>query len=137
MNVYVLRLRDGGCVMVLAESDSDALIRSQSLVSPEEVASVRELGNFAARFSLSDEGQLSASLLDGLSIQELLEHEYPFLRAARSQSFAEFGPATNINRTSEFVLYTREDANDDDSWEHRDKRLTNYAVLKERDRFAN
>ncbi|HEY0566079.1 MAG TPA: hypothetical protein VGC88_10880 [Terriglobales bacterium] len=136
MNVYALRLRDGACVMVLAETESDAHSRSATLASSEEIVSVRALGSFAARFSLTDQGQFTAMLLDGPSVQDLMEHEYPMLGAARSQSFSEFGSA-DAKGNLEPVLYDRATVGERSGWDDRDKRLIEYAVMQERERLAN
>jgi hypothetical protein len=136
MNVFALRLRDGGCLIVLAEDESAARNRAQSLCSVEEIASVRPVSSFAARFSLTDDGDLVSTLLDPVCLADLIAHEYPMLNAARAQSFDDFG-ASQTDSQTEPVLYDREAREHKADWEGRDKSLISFAVRQERQRLAS
>ena len=63
MSIYVLRLRDGNCIV--ADASSENLARKNAgLLAACEVVTVRELDAFVAQFVLNDNGELTATLVD-------------------------------------------------------------------------
>src|ERR1035437_10387151 len=111
MTLFVLRLRNGNCVVVAAGDDAAARQRAKDLKADVEIATVRELESFAAQFLLTDGGELKNILLDEQTLADLRAHEYPILYDALAQKHI-------------------------DAWDDRDKRLVSYAVPQERDRLA-
>src|SRR5207253_2913503 len=89
MTLFVLRLRNGNCVVVAAGDDAAARQRA-NLRADVEIATVRELESFAAQFLLTDNGELKTILLDEQTLADLRAHEYPILNSARTQSHADF-----------------------------------------------
>src|SRR5260370_580195 len=63
MPIYVLRLRDGNCIVVDAPDEEQATQGVSSLTT-SEVATISRLESFSAQFSLTDEGELTAIILD-------------------------------------------------------------------------
>ena len=136
MKLYVIRLRNGNCVVTAAEHEAEAGEKARGLGSNSEIASIRELGAFAAHFVLSDAGELTATLLDTATRAELLQHEYPMLRAAEDHSFTDFGRSQNQNSPTD-NLYSRARVSHEAQWPKRDADIIRYAVKQERLRFSN
>ena len=135
MPLYVLRLRDGNCIIVEAPNEETATARSQSLAA-SEVASVRRLESFMAQFSLTDEGDLTANILDRKTVAELQQHEYPLLRAAHAHSYQDFGASETDSKTNA-VRFDSAASRHAKQWDTRDKETTRHAVEQERLRFAH
>lgn len=135
MPLYVLRLRDGNCIIVDAPSEEKAAARALSLAA-SEVASVRELKSFVAQFSLTDEGELTASILDRKTVAELHQNEYPLLGAAHAHSYEDFGDSETDSNTNA-VRFNPAAGLHAKQWDTRDKATLRYAVEQERLRFAH
>lgn len=135
MFMYVLRLRDGNCVVVNAVNEDHAR-KNVGPLAASEVVTVRELDAFVAQFVLSDNGELTATLLDRRTIADLHQHEYPMLGAANAQSYTDFGVSETDSKTNvvRFDSTARRHAQD---WDARDKQIVRYAVEQERLRFAH
>jgi hypothetical protein len=56
MRLFVLRMRNGNCVVAAAENEAAARERAKDIGQDIEIASVRELSSFVAQFTLTDEG---------------------------------------------------------------------------------
>jgi hypothetical protein len=74
MSIYVLRLRDGNCIVANAP-DEDHARKNVEPLAASEVVTVRELDAFVAQFVLNDNGELTATLLDKETIADLHQHE--------------------------------------------------------------
>lgn len=135
MTLFVIRLRNGNCVLTAAEDEAKASENARSLGANSEVASIRALPAFTAHFVLTDLGELNGTLLDVATRAELLTHEYPMLKAAEQHSFADFGRAGKKEATDN--LYSRERVSHEEQWPQRDKDIIRYAVEQERLRFSN
>ena len=104
MTLFVLRLRNGNCVVVAAGDDAAARQRAKDLRADVEIATVRELDSFAAQFLLTDGGELKSILLD----EQTRAHEYPILNSARTQSYADFNylrPTARLNMSSTMLSH--------------------------------
>src|SRR5271167_327708 len=104
MTLFVLRLRNGNCIVVAAGDDAAARQRAKDLRADVEIATVRELESFAAQFLLTDDGDLKSILLDEQTLADLRAHEYPILNSARTQSYADFN-SSETDSKAEHVLY--------------------------------
>lgn len=135
MSLYVLRLRDGNCIVVDAPSEEKARERARPLAA-SEVATARKLDSFVAQFALNDDGELSATLLDKNTISDLHQHEYPLLHAAHTQSYMDFGDSETDSKT-DAVLYDSNARAHARDWDTRDKDIVQFAVQQERLRFSN
>jgi hypothetical protein len=135
MSIYVLRLRDGNCVVTNAPNQDDAR-KSIEPLAASEVVTVRELDAFVAQFVLNDNGELTATLLDKKTIADLHQHEYPMLGTANTQSYADFG-ASGADSTKEAIRFSSTARRHTEDWDERDKQIVRYAVEQERSRFAN
>lgn len=135
MSLYVLRLRDGNCIVVDAPSEAKARERAKPLAA-SEVATARKLESFVAQFALTDEGELSATLLDKTTISDLHQHEYPMLRAAHADSYMDFD-ASETDSNTETVLFNATANRHAQRWDRRDKQIVHFAVEQERLRFAH
>jgi hypothetical protein len=135
MSIYVLRLRDGNCVVTNAPNQDDAR-KSIEPLGASEVVTVRELDAFVAQFVLNDNGELTATLLDKKTIADLHQHEYPMLGTANTQSYADFG-ASEADSTKEAIRFSSTARRHTEDWDERDKQIVRYAVEQERSRFAN
>ncbi len=135
MAIYVLRLRDGNCIVVDAPNEDHARKSAEPLAAGE-VVTVRKLGAFVVQFVLNDNGELTATLLDKPTIADLHQHEYPMLGTANAQSYADFGASETDSKTDavRFSPTTRRHA---ERWDERDKQIVRYAVEQERLRFAH
>jgi len=136
MTIFVLRMRNGNCVVAAAENETAARERARDIGKNIEIASVREMGSFVAQFTLTDEGELVSTLLDRQTLSDLHRHEYPMLYAARSHSYNDFGPSPT-NAASEPLLYDAGVRTNRREWDMRDKSMISYAVQQERERLAN
>lgn len=135
MSLYVLRLRDGNCIVVDAPSEEKAMERAKPLAA-SEIATARKLESFVAQFSLTDEGELTAILLEKETVAELHEHEYPMLNAAHAQSYMDFNASETDSKT-DAVLFNQDATVHAQQWDRRDEQIIHYAVEQERLRFAN
>jgi hypothetical protein len=135
MSIYVLRLRDGNCIVANAPNEDHARKNVEPLAA-SEVVTVRELDAFVAQFVLNDNGELTATLLDKETIADLHQHEYPMLRAANAQSYADFGASETDSKT-EAVRFNSTARRHGQDWADRDKQIVRYAVEQERLRFAH
>jgi hypothetical protein len=135
MSLYVLRLRDGNCIVVDATSEEKARQRATPLAACE-VATARKLDSFVAQFTLADDGELGATLLDKNTLADLHKHEYPLLNAAHAQSYMDFDGSETDSKTDE-VRFNAEARAYAREWDQRDKQIVRYAVEQERLRFAN
>lgn len=135
MSLYVLRLRDGNCIVVDAPSEEKARERAKPLAA-SEIATTRKLESFVAQFSLTDEGELTAILLEKDTLAELHEHEYPMLNAAHAQSYMDFNASETDSKT-DAVLFNQDATVHAQEWDRRDEQIIHYAVEQERLRFAN
>jgi len=135
MPMYVLRLRDGNCIVVDARNEELARETAKPLAG-SEVVSARKLKSFVARFALGNEGELTGTLLDKNTLSDLHEHEYPMLRAANAQSYADFGASERDNK-AEPVLFDTAAGRHATEWDDRDRQIVRYAVEQERLRFTN
>lgn len=135
MSLYVLRLRDGNCIVVDAPSEEKARERAKPLAA-SEIATTRKLESFVAQFSLTDEGELAAILLEKTTVAELHEHEYPMLNAAHAQSYMDFNASETDSKT-DAVLFNQDATVHAEEWDRRDEQIIHYAVEQERLRFAN
>lgn len=135
MSMYVLRLRDGNCVVANAPNEDQARKNVESLAA-SEVVTVRKLDAFVAQFILNDNGELTATLLDKETIADLHQHEYPMLKAANAQSYADFGASETDSKT-EAVRFSPPARRHAEKWGERDKQIVRYAVEQERLRFAH
>lgn len=136
MMIFVLRMRNGNCVVAAAENEAVARERAKDIGEDVEIASVRELTSFIAQFTLTDEGELVSILLDRQTLSDLHSHEYPMLYAARSHSYDDFGPSP-ANAALEPVLYDSSVRTDRREWDVRDRNMVSYVVQQERERLAN
>lgn len=135
MSLYVLRLRDGNCIVVDALNEEEARERAKPLAA-SEIATARKLESFAAQFALTDDGELAATLLEKRTIADLHQHEYPLLNAANAQSYMDFDASETDSKTNS-VLFSAEARAHAREWDKRDKELLRFAVEQERLRFAN
>ncbi len=135
MSIYVLRLRDGNCIVVSADTQDHARQAANTLAG-DEIVSIRPMNSFAVQFSLTDEGDLQGTLLHKQTVSELYQHEYPMLRAARSQSYAEFG-SSETDDTSREVLFDSAASRHAKNWDMHDKDIIHFAVEQERMRFSH
>jgi len=135
MSIYVLRLRDGNCVVANAPNEDHARKNVEPLAA-SEVVTVRELDSFVAQFVLNDNGELSAILLDRATIADLHQHEYPMLKAANAQSYSDFGASESDSKT-EAIRFNSPARRHAQGWDERDQEILRYAVEQERLRFAH
>ncbi|HEX2329191.1 MAG TPA: hypothetical protein VHN74_10730 [Candidatus Angelobacter sp.] len=135
MSIYVLRLRDGNCIVTNAPNEERARKNVEPL-GASEVVTARELDSFVAQFLLTDSGELTATLLDNATVADLHQHEYPMLGAANAQSYADFGASEDDSKT-EAVCFSSTGRRHAEDWDERDKQIVRYAVEQERLRFAN
>lgn len=135
MPVFVLRLRDGNCIVADAVNEAAARESVKSLAA-SEVVTVRKLGSFVAQFSLTDEGELASVILDKKTVSDLYQHEYPLLHAAHAHSYQDFGSSETDSKTEE-VLFSSLANLHARQWDKRDKEIVQCAVEQERLRFAN
>lgn len=135
MSIYVLRLRDGNCIVVDA-SNKDLARKNAGLLAASEVVTVRELDAFVAQFVLNDNGELSATLVDKETIADLHQHEYPMLKAANAQSYVDFDASETDSKT-DAVRFSSTARRHAQEWDKRDQQIVRYAVEQERSRFAH
>jgi hypothetical protein len=135
MPLYILRLRDGNCVIAHAQNEDQAR-QSASRLGGSGVATIRKVESFVAQFSLGNDGELKTALLDGLTLSDLHQHEYPMLAAAIAHAYQEFDTSETDSRASH-VLYDQGARSHAKGWDGRDKAMIEYAVQQERLRLAN
>jgi hypothetical protein len=135
MSIYVLRLRDGNCIVVSADTEERARQGAKTLAG-DEIVSARRMDSFAVQFTLTDEGDLQGLLLDKPTVSELYQHEYPMLGAARAQSYAEFG-SSDTDDASHEVLFDSTASRHSKAWDRHDKEIVSFAVEQERMRFSH
>src|SRR5260370_4515338 len=127
MTLFVLRLRNGNCVVVAAGDDAAARRRAKDLGADVEIATARELESFAAQFLLTDDGELKSLLLDEQTLADLCAHEYPILNSARTQSHVDFN-SSETDSPDEHVLYDAIAQKHINAWDERATRLDSYPV---------
>jgi hypothetical protein len=135
MSLYVLRLRDGNCIILDAPNEDSARERAKPLAA-SEVATARKLDCFVVQFALTDEGELTATLLDKNTVSDLHQHEYPMLQAAHAQSYMDFDASETDSKT-DAVLFNGDANRHVRQWDKRDKQILHFAVQQERLRFSN
>jgi hypothetical protein len=135
MPLYVLRMRDGNCVIAYADNEANASQRAQQ-IGESGVATIRQIDSFVAQFSLSNDGELKSALLDRSTVADLHRHEYPMLAAATAHAYEEFGSSETDSREVH-VLYDHGASSHAKGWDERDKKMIEYAVRQERLRLAN
>jgi hypothetical protein len=135
MPLFVLRMRDGNCVVASADNEAQAKERALRL-GGSGVATIRPIDSFVAQFSLSDDGELKSALLDRATVTDLHRHEYPMLAAATAHAYEEFGSSETDSRAVH-VLYDHGARSHAKGWDERDKAMIEYAVHQERLRLAN
>jgi hypothetical protein len=135
MPLYVLRMRDGNCVIAHARNEDQAQ-QSAHRLGGSGVATIRKVESFVAQFSLSNEGELKSALLDGVTLSDLHRHEYPMLAAAIAHDYEEFDSSETDSRAVH-VLYDERARSHAKGWDERDKAMIEYAVQQERLRLAN
>ena len=135
MSLYVLRLRDGNCIVLDAPNEDSARERAKSLAA-SEVATARKLDSFVVQVALTDEGELTATILDKDTVSELHQHEYPMLQAANTQSYMDFDASETDSKT-DTVLFNSDVNLHTQQWDKRDKESLRFAVEQERLRFSN
>ncbi|HLJ87551.1 MAG TPA: hypothetical protein VKZ53_12065 [Candidatus Angelobacter sp.] len=135
MSIYVLRLRDGNCVVANASSEDHAR-ESMGPLAAREVVTIRKLDVFVAHFVLNDNGELTATLLDKETLTDLHQYEYPMLGAANAHSYDDFGASETDSKT-DTVLFSSAARSHAEEWDERDKQIVLYAVKQERSRFAH
>jgi hypothetical protein len=89
--LYVLRLSDGDCVVVLASDEQEARRATNDLDpdNPTEIVSVRQLEGFALRLSPTEEASLEISGWNDATLDSILSREYPLLEEAYRRANAE------------------------------------------------
>src|ERR1700722_17710033 len=91
--LYILRLTDGNCLVVLAANEHAArqIAGRMNGDSAADVVSVRRLQDFAVLLCPTEDGSLDVSQWDDTTLDNILATEYPSLneayRAANSQRF--------------------------------------------------
>ena len=136
MTLFVLRMKNGNCIVAAAGNVTAAAARAKDLGTDVEIAGVRELNCFVAQFTLTDEGELKSILLDPQTLSDLYSHEYPMLGAACSHSYEDFGPSPTDD-AAQPALYDASTRRDRRDWDIRDKDMISYVVQQERERLAN
>jgi hypothetical protein len=136
MPVFALRLRDGNCLIIAAETQEAALARAHTFGRDSAIVSCREIKAFALEFTLQDEGDLKATLQDQETLADLFTNEYPMLGTALKQSYNDFNSSETDSR-SEPVLYDDDARKHLAGWEKRDREIVTFSVLQERQRFSN
>lgn len=101
--LYILRLTDGNCLVVLAANEPSArqIAGKVTLDSAAEVVTVRRLQDFAVLLCPTEDGSLDISQWDDTTLDNILATEYPSLndayRAANWQRFEKpSGAASNL-----------------------------------------
>ncbi len=101
--LYILRLTDGNCLVVLAANEHAArqIAGRMNGDSAADVVSARRLEDFAVLLSPNEDGSLDVSHWDDTTLDNILATEYPSLndayRAANSQRFEKpAGAASNL-----------------------------------------
>jgi hypothetical protein len=135
MPLFALRLRDGNCLVIAADTESEALNRAHTF-SRSAIASCRPIQDFIAEFTLSDDGDLKCVLQEGATVREFYDHEYPMLAAAVNQSYADFDSSVTDSRT-DAIRFDDEARAHRSNWGQRDREIVTFAVLQERQRFSN
>jgi hypothetical protein len=135
MSLFSFRMKDGNSVIIYADNEHAAedVLREMGLQST--VANVRRIAKFAASFALTDSGDLQAILLHPGTLGELAP-DYPFLKAARAHSYADFG-SSSTDDPSNPVLFDHSVRHHVRGWKKRDKDVIGFAVQQERERFSN
>ena len=135
MSLFSFRMKDGNTVIVYAEDERSAREAVREMGLQSTVATVRKITSFAATFSLTDGGDLQATLLHPDTLRQLAP-DYPLLQAARAHSYADFG-SSRTDDGSKPVLFEQSARQHAKNWNQRDKDVIGYAVQQERERFSN
>jgi hypothetical protein len=136
MALFALRMRDGNCLIIAADTEAEALRRAHEFRKNGAIASCREIQEFAAEFALCDDGDLKCVLQDPITLADLHTNEYPMLAAALTQSYDDFDSSVTDNR-SKPVLFDDEARTHLEGWAERDREIVNFSVQQERERFSN
>ena len=98
MSLFWFRMKDRNTVIVYAKDERSAKEAVGEMGLQSTVARAREIRTFAAMFSLSDSGDLLATLLHPGTLKELAP-DYPLVQAARAHSYADFGGSRTDDRS--------------------------------------
>lgn len=135
MSLFSFRLKDGNTVIIYAQDEPSAREVLREMGQQDTVATVREIKNFAARFALTDNGDLHTTLLHPGTLNEMAA-DYPFLQAAKSHSYVDFGSSCTDDPSNP-VLFSESARQHISGWDKRDVDVIAYAVQQERQRFSN
>ena len=135
MSLFSFRLKDGGTVIIYAQDEPSAREVFREMGPQDTVATVREIKNFAASFALTDSGDLQTTLLHRGTLKEMAA-DYPFLQAAKSHSYVDFG-SSSTDDPSNPVLFSESARQHIKGWDKRDTDVIAFAVQQERGRFSN
>jgi hypothetical protein len=135
MCLFLFRMKDGNCVIIYAEDETSAIGILNGMGVQGSPAAVRRINRFVANFALTDAGDLRTTLLDPGTLEELAP-DYPLLKAARAQSYADFG-SSSTDGGSQPALFDTPARQHQNDWNQRDEGLIGYAVQQERERFSN
>ena len=119
MSLFSFRMKDGNSVIVYAQDQRSATEVLKEMGLQSSVAGVRQLTRFAATFSLTDGGDLQATLLHPDTLRQLAP-DYPLLQAARAHSYADFG-SSRTDDGSKPVLFEQSARQHAKNWNQRDK----------------
>jgi len=128
-------MKGGNVVVVYAQDGASATEVVREMGLQDTVATVRQITSFAAKFVLTDNGDLQTTLLHLGTLNELAP-DYPLLQAARAHSYADFGSSDTDDSTKP-VLFNKLERQHGKRWGQRDKDVISYAVQQERERFSN
>jgi hypothetical protein len=128
--LYILRLTNGSCVVVMASDEESARQATLALNLDEkaEIATVRALNNFAIQVTPSEDGSLQVDHWDDATLDEVLPSEYPLLdQAIRRANAQPFVKPAGSNALSLGSLH---------AWHERNNEVVREAVRQERGRLA-
>jgi hypothetical protein len=89
--LYILRLADGSCLILLAADEKNARLAAKQLDNNagDAVVSVRALENFGVKVDPNEDGSLEISGWNGAALDSILANEYPLLYGAYRRANAE------------------------------------------------
>ncbi len=128
--LYILRLTNGSCAVVLSGDEPSArqAALKLDLEGDVEIASVRPLQNFAVQLSPTEDGSLEVEHFDDTTLDDVLACEYPLLEKALRQANAQ--PFVKPVGTSALSLSALK------TWHEGNNRIVREAVRRERERLA-
>jgi hypothetical protein len=94
--LFILRLTNGNCVILLASDEQNAQQSLEQMGCEEgvNVVSIRALDHFGVHLSPTEDGSLQILSWDDSALDSILEMEYPFLqRAFQEANSRSFGQA--------------------------------------------